>query len=130
MPSEYGVWKEGVLVPCSLCELNSCLLDLVFSNSLFKVKKAVVEELKQDTRITVLGHVQRGGAPSAFDRFVYKLRKDISFLYVYLFTFDQDPGVPDGFGGRDGPDGRHSRHGPDRGLAQGQRGRAGEDEVK
>lgn len=33
-----------------------------------KVKDVVVENLKQDTRITVLGHVQRGGSPSAFDR--------------------------------------------------------------
>merc|ERR1719295_212780 len=32
------------------------------------IKKVVVERLHQDTRITVLGHVQRGGAPSAFDR--------------------------------------------------------------
>jgi len=32
------------------------------------VKQVVVDNLKQDTRITVLGHVQRGGAPSAFDR--------------------------------------------------------------
>ena len=32
------------------------------------IKKVVVDNLKQDTRITVLGHVQRGGAPSAFDR--------------------------------------------------------------
>jgi 6-phosphofructokinase 1 len=32
------------------------------------VKKVVVDELNQDTRITVLGHVQRGGNPSAFDR--------------------------------------------------------------
>jgi len=32
------------------------------------VKKVVVEKLQQDTRVTVLGHVQRGGAPSAFDR--------------------------------------------------------------
>lgn len=32
------------------------------------VKKVVVEKLQQDTRITVLGHVQRGGNPSAFDR--------------------------------------------------------------
>ncbi|KPJ16759.1 6-phosphofructokinase [Papilio machaon] len=32
------------------------------------VKKVVVENLQQDTRITVLGHVQRGGSPSAFDR--------------------------------------------------------------
>jgi len=32
------------------------------------VKKVVVDRLQQDTRITVLGHVQRGGSPSAFDR--------------------------------------------------------------
>ncbi|XP_066585048.1 ATP-dependent 6-phosphofructokinase isoform X2 [Prorops nasuta] len=33
-----------------------------------KVHQVVVEKLQQDTRITVLGHVQRGGNPSAFDR--------------------------------------------------------------
>ncbi|XP_053666556.1 ATP-dependent 6-phosphofructokinase isoform X1 [Anopheles marshallii] len=33
-----------------------------------KVKQVVVDRLQQDTRITVLGHVQRGGNPSAFDR--------------------------------------------------------------
>lgn len=27
-----------------------------------------MDNLKQDTRITILGHVQRGGSPSAFDR--------------------------------------------------------------
>lgn len=32
------------------------------------IRKVVVDHLKQDTRITVLGHVQRGGSPSAFDR--------------------------------------------------------------
>ncbi|XP_076662361.1 ATP-dependent 6-phosphofructokinase isoform X2 [Halictus rubicundus] len=32
------------------------------------VHKVVVDKLQQDTRITVLGHVQRGGNPSAFDR--------------------------------------------------------------
>ncbi|XP_018417514.1 PREDICTED: ATP-dependent 6-phosphofructokinase, liver type isoform X2 [Nanorana parkeri] len=32
------------------------------------VKNLVVERLGFDTRITVLGHVQRGGTPSAFDR--------------------------------------------------------------
>lgn len=32
------------------------------------VRKVVVDKLNQDTRITVLGHVQRGGNPSAFDR--------------------------------------------------------------
>ena len=32
------------------------------------VKKVIVDKLEIDTRVTVLGHVQRGGAPSAFDR--------------------------------------------------------------
>ena len=32
------------------------------------VKRVIVERLEIDTRVTVLGHVQRGGAPSAFDR--------------------------------------------------------------
>ncbi|XP_023238886.1 ATP-dependent 6-phosphofructokinase-like, partial [Centruroides sculpturatus] len=32
------------------------------------VKKVIEDNLKQDARITVLGHVQRGGSPSAFDR--------------------------------------------------------------
>lgn len=32
------------------------------------VRQALVEELGEDARVTILGHVQRGGAPSAFDR--------------------------------------------------------------
>lgn len=32
------------------------------------VKRTLEERLGEDTRITVLGHVQRGGSPSAFDR--------------------------------------------------------------
>lgn len=32
------------------------------------VKDVIVKNTGQDTRITVLGHVQRGGSPSAFDR--------------------------------------------------------------
>ncbi len=32
------------------------------------VKQVLEEKLKEDTRVTILGHVQRGGAPSAFDR--------------------------------------------------------------
>ena len=33
-----------------------------------RVKKILEDVLSEDTRITVLGHVQRGGSPSAFDR--------------------------------------------------------------
>lgn len=32
------------------------------------VKQVLTEKLGEDTRVTILGHVQRGGAPSAFDR--------------------------------------------------------------
>jgi 6-phosphofructokinase 1 len=35
-----------------------------------EVKQALEERLGEDARITILGHVQRGGAPSAFDRFM------------------------------------------------------------
>jgi 6-phosphofructokinase 1 len=34
-----------------------------------KVQEAIEETLKLDCRITVLGHVQRGGIPSAIDRY-------------------------------------------------------------
>ncbi|XP_031215510.1 ATP-dependent 6-phosphofructokinase, platelet type isoform X2 [Mastomys coucha] len=33
-----------------------------------KIKELVVKNLSFDTRVTILGHVQRGGTPSAFDR--------------------------------------------------------------
>lgn len=32
------------------------------------VKKVIEERLGEDTRVTILGHLQRGGSPSAFDR--------------------------------------------------------------
>jgi len=32
------------------------------------VRKVLAERLREDVRVTILGHVQRGGAPSAFDR--------------------------------------------------------------
>ncbi|KAJ8788897.1 hypothetical protein J1605_005193 [Eschrichtius robustus] len=33
-----------------------------------QIKELVVTQLAYDTRVTILGHVQRGGTPSAFDR--------------------------------------------------------------
>ncbi len=37
------------------------------------VRKALQERLNEDVRVTILGHVQRGGAPSAFDRYMSTL---------------------------------------------------------
>lgn len=36
---------------------------------IYKVQKAIEQTLNLDCRITVLGHVQRGGTPSAIDRY-------------------------------------------------------------
>jgi 6-phosphofructokinase 1 len=37
------------------------------------VKDVLEQELGEDARVTILGHVQRGGAPSAFDRYLSTL---------------------------------------------------------
>ena len=38
-----------------------------------RIKELLETELGEDARITILGHVQRGGAPSAFDRYLSTL---------------------------------------------------------
>jgi 6-phosphofructokinase 1 len=38
-----------------------------------RVKRVLEERLGEDTRVTILGHVQRGGSPSAFDRWLSTL---------------------------------------------------------
>lgn len=57
------------------------------------IKKVVVDELNQDTRITVLGHVQRGGNPSAFDRVLVSNEKYTQFLEN---DFRLHSGLPNG----------------------------------
>jgi 6-phosphofructokinase 1 len=37
------------------------------------VRRTLEERLHEDVRVTILGHVQRGGAPSAFDRYMSTL---------------------------------------------------------
>lgn len=37
------------------------------------VRRALKEKLGQDARVTILGHVQRGGSPSAYDRWMSSL---------------------------------------------------------
>ncbi|MCB0593159.1 MAG: 6-phosphofructokinase [Lewinellaceae bacterium] len=37
------------------------------------VKQVLEERLGEDTRVTILGHVQRGGSPSAYDRYMTTL---------------------------------------------------------
>ncbi len=58
-----------------------------------QVKKVVVDNLKQDTRVTVLGHVQRGGAPSAFDRVLGCRMGAEAVMALIDATADSDPVV-------------------------------------
>lgn len=38
-----------------------------------QVRQALIDNMGEDTRVTVLGHVQRGGSPSAYDRILSTL---------------------------------------------------------
>ena len=57
-------------------------LMIVFTHTLSFVFQLVATRLNYDTRVTILGHVQRGGRPSAFDivlvRFVISVVFDIA----------------------------------------------------
>merc|ERR1719259_394269 len=57
------------------------------------VKKVIVDNIAMDTRITVLGHVQRGGAPSAFDRLLGCRMGAEAVLTLMEATPDTEPCV-------------------------------------
>ncbi|XP_034078498.1 ATP-dependent 6-phosphofructokinase, platelet type isoform X9 [Gymnodraco acuticeps] len=54
------------------------------------VKDLVVKCLGFDTRVTILGHVQRGGTPSAFDR-ILASRMGVEAVLALLETTDNTP---------------------------------------
>ncbi|KAI8776547.1 ATP-dependent 6-phosphofructokinase [Biomphalaria glabrata] len=54
------------------------------------VRKILCDELKIDTRVTVLGHVQRGGSPSAYDRILGSRMG----AEAVLALMDATPGTP------------------------------------
>ncbi len=77
-PPEVG-WEEAMCRKIDSCRRAGRRLSLVIVSegavdkqnvriTSEHVKKVLEENLHHDTRITVLGHVQRGGKPSAYDR--------------------------------------------------------------
>lgn len=55
-----------------------------FIFDLGQVSSIVKTTLGFDTRVTVLGHVQRGGSPSAFDRLLgCRMGAEVRFYYFY-----------------------------------------------
>ncbi|XP_005320389.2 ATP-dependent 6-phosphofructokinase, platelet type isoform X1 [Ictidomys tridecemlineatus] len=77
-PPEEG-WEENMCVKLSENRARKKRLNIIIVAegaidtqnqpiSSQKIKDLVVKQLGFDTRVTILGHVQRGGTPSAFDR--------------------------------------------------------------
>lgn len=57
------------------------------------VQRALEERLGEDVRITVLGHVQRGGSPSAFDRYMSTVLGAAAVEDVLGATAEDDPHI-------------------------------------
>ncbi|TVR61130.1 MAG: 6-phosphofructokinase [Candidatus Competibacteraceae bacterium] len=55
------------------------------------VRQVLEERLGEDTRVTILGHVQRGGTPSAFDRGMSTLLGYVAVEEVLAATPDSEP---------------------------------------
>ena len=59
--------------------------------SVDRVRTVVEEGMGEDTRITILGHVQRGGAPSAFDRYFTTLLGHAAVEEIVSAPPDEEP---------------------------------------
>jgi 6-phosphofructokinase 1 len=55
------------------------------------VKRVLEERLGEDTRLTILGHVQRGGSPSAFDRNLGTLLGHAAVIELLAATPQSEP---------------------------------------
>jgi 6-phosphofructokinase 1 len=55
------------------------------------VEKVLRDRLQADVRVTILGHVQRGGAPSAFDRYMSTLLGHAAVGELLSVTVDSEP---------------------------------------
>jgi 6-phosphofructokinase 1 len=58
-----------------------------------QVCKVLAERLGEDARVTILGHIQRGGAPSAFDRWMSTLVGRAAVEYLLKSTASSEPQV-------------------------------------
>jgi len=62
------------------------------------VRQLIEEQLGEDVRVTILGHVQRGGAPSAFDRWMSSI---VGYAAVEELLAATPDSVPQLFGMQD-----------------------------
>jgi len=59
---------EKIIRGCKRGKKHNIILVAEGSGSAFDISKIVEEQVGLETRVTILGHIQRGGTPSAFDR--------------------------------------------------------------
>lgn len=57
------------------------------------VSKVLEERLGEDARVTILGHIQRGGAPTAFDRWMSTLVGEAAVDHLLTATPETEPQV-------------------------------------
>ncbi|XP_036073214.1 ATP-dependent 6-phosphofructokinase, platelet type isoform X2 [Oryzias melastigma] len=100
MPPEDG-WEEKMCQKLSATRSRGTRLNIIIvaEGSLDRhgkpitsgfVKDLVVKHLGFDTRVTILGHVQRGGTPSAFDR-ILASRMGVEAVLALLETTADTP---------------------------------------
>ncbi len=75
LPEEQLDFNEDVLEPIRQARLSGITHYMVIvaegvEGGAYKVARRITEETAVDTRVTILGHVQRGGAPTTKDRVV------------------------------------------------------------
>ncbi|XP_034429016.1 ATP-dependent 6-phosphofructokinase, platelet type isoform X1 [Hippoglossus hippoglossus] len=100
MPPEDG-WEDKMCQKLSATRSRGTRLNIIIvaegaldrhGNSITSsyVKELVVKCLGFDTRVTILGHVQRGGTPSAFDR-ILASRMGVEAVFALLETTANTP---------------------------------------
>ncbi|MBS4023242.1 MAG: 6-phosphofructokinase [Dethiobacter sp.] len=69
-------------------KLHSIIIVAEGAASALEVGKALEEQLQMDIRVTVLGHIQRGGTPTAFDRIFASQIASTAVDLLLAGTFD------------------------------------------
>lgn len=68
VPVDYDKLAERLLEERKRGKINSIIVVAEGAASAYTVSRHLEHKIGYETRITILGHIQRGGSPSAFDR--------------------------------------------------------------
>lgn len=68
IPVDYEAISEKILRERKRGKIDCIIVVAEGASSAYKVARHVEHRIGYETRITILGHIQRGGSPTAFDR--------------------------------------------------------------